>query len=112
MPDYNESQISGHAWQRCHQIVIENRRNTAPSVRFDEERIVVLDGGREISTPAGSVVAAFDPDRPIPLRDPMTGELTGAMATHRDAYTLLNSAYLDAALARDVAMAEAATQGD
>ena len=103
MPDYNESTVTGHTWQRCHQVVIENPRHGARGVRFDEERVLALDGGAELRQPAGTLAVPFDPDAVIPLRDPDTGELTGATTTYGDAYALLYSAYLAAALARDAA---------
>lgn len=104
MPDYNESTVTGHTWQRCHQVVIENPRQGARGVRFDEERVLALDGGAELRQPAGTLAVPFNPDTVIPLRDPATGELTGATATYGDAYALLYSAYLAAALARDAAV--------
>lgn len=103
MPDYNESTVTGHTWQRCHQVVVENPRNAAPSVRFDEERVLALNGGAELRQPAGTLAVLFDPATVIPLRDPSTGEPTGATATYGEAYVLLYSAYVAAALARDAA---------
>ena len=46
------------------------------------------------------------PAREIPLRDPQTGKPTGAVMTYAEAYAVLYSAYLDAALERDVQRAE------
>lgn len=45
MANYTESTVTGHAWRRCNQIVIDNRRSAVPTVRFDEETVVALDGG-------------------------------------------------------------------
>lgn len=104
MPDYKQSTIGGTAWQRCHQMVIDNPRGAIPSVRFDEEEMLALADGREIKRPLGSLTLPFDPARPIPLRDPATGELTGAAASYGDAYVLLYSAYLAAAEARDATL--------
>ena len=103
MPDYNESTVTGHTWKRCHQVVIENPRHGSRGVRFDEERVLALDGGSEVRKPSGTLAVPFDPNAVIPLRDPATGDLTGATATYGDAYALLYSAYLAAALARDAA---------
>lgn len=110
-PNYNESTVSGQSWQRCHQIVIENPRAGQQVVRFDEERVLSIDGGAEVRTPAGSLPVTFDPAREIPLRDPMTGELTGQSTTYGAAYVLLYSAYLAAALERDAAAAPAEQPG-
>lgn len=105
MPDYKETSVAGRSWQRCHQVVIENSRSAPPTLRFDEESIVALGGG-EVRTPAGVLTIDFDPSREIPLRDPQTGEPTGAVMTYAEAYAVLYSAYLDAALERDVQRAE------
>jgi hypothetical protein len=106
MSNYTESTVTGHAWRRCNQIVIDNRRSATPTVRFDEETVVALDGAAEVRAPAGVLTIDFDPSREIPLRDPQTGEPTGAVMTYAEAYAVLYSAYLDAALERDVQRAE------
>lgn len=106
MSDYKESSVAGQSWQRCHQVVIDNRRGGVPTVRFDEETVVALEGSAEVRTPAGVLTVDFDPARQIPLRNPVTGELTGTVMTYADAYAVLYSAYLDAALERDVQRAE------
>jgi hypothetical protein len=106
MSNYTESTVTGHAWRRCYQIVIDNRRGGVPTVRFDEETVVALDGSAEVRSPAGALTVDFDPAREILLRDPQTGELTGETTTYGAAYALLYSAYLDAALERDVEGAE------
>ena len=102
MPDYKESVISGNSWQRCPQIVIDNPRGGSPYVRFDEE-VVLAVNGQEVRRPVGTIVVPFDPAREINLLDPTTGLPTGTSATYGDAYALLYSAYIDAAIARDVA---------
>jgi len=86
--------------------VIDNRRGGVPTVRFDEETVVALDGSAEVRSPAGALTVDFDPARTIALRDPLTGELTGETTTYAAVYALLYSAYLDAAVERDVAAAE------
>lgn len=102
MPEYKQTNVSGEAWQRCHQVVIENPLNARPLIRFDEERVAVAPGapGR---VPLGSLSAPFDPDAEIPLRDPQTNALTGKAITHADLYTALYSAYMQQADARDAA---------
>ena len=100
MPDYKASDIAGTTWQRCRQVVIDNPVGGTPTVRFDEQEILAIDG-REIKRPAGTLALAFDAARSIPLRDPVTGALTGKTTSYGDAYVLLYSAYIAAALARD-----------
>ena len=106
MANYTESTVTGHAWRRCNQIVIDNRRGGTPTVRFDEETVVALDGAAEVRAPVGGLTVDFAPAREIPLRDPQTGKPTGAVMTYAEAYAVLYSAYLDAALGRDVQRAE------
>jgi hypothetical protein len=101
MSTYAESTVTGQAWQRCCQIVIENRRGVQPTVRFEEERVVALDTGEELRKPAAGITLDFDPAREIPLRDPATGEPTGESTTYGAAYAVLYSAYIAAALERD-----------
>ena len=102
MPEYKQTTVSGEAWQRCHQVVIDNPLNAAPLIRFDEERVVAAAGapGR---TALGSLVAPFVPMAQIPLRDPQTNELTGEHVTHADLYAALYSAYMQQAEVRDAA---------
>ena len=101
--NYNETTVTGQAWQRCHQVVIENPRTGQHVVRFEEERVLAVDGGAEINTPIGGIAVPFDQAKEIPLRNPMTGELTGESTTYGAAYALLYSAYLAAATERDAA---------
>jgi len=103
--NYNETAVTGQAWQRCYQVVIENPRGGQQLVRFDEERVLSIDGGAEVKTNVGSLAIPFDPAKEIPLRDPLTGELTGESTTYGAAYSLLYSAYIAAAAERDAANA-------
>lgn len=107
MPDYKQATTAATTWQRCNQIVIDNPRQGAPSVRFDEETVTAMALGDEIRRPVGTLSLPFDPAQPIPLRDPATGELTGQTSSYGAAYVLLFSAYMAAAQARDTAAAPA-----
>ena len=110
--DYREATVTGQSWQRCNQIVIENPHKGVPVVRFDEERVLALQTGADVRTPAGTLALTFDPAKTIPLCDPATGELTGESATYEAAYVLLYSAYLAAATERDDAAAPAEPNND
>lgn len=102
MPEYKQTAVSGDAWQRCHQIVIDNPLSATPLIRFDEQRVVVA-AGASSTTPMGSLTAPFQPAAEIPLIDPQTGELTGENITHGALYAALYSAYMQQAAARDAA---------
>jgi hypothetical protein len=100
--EYKQTDVTGAAWQRCHQIVIDNPLNATPLIRFDEQRIVTAAGAAS-TTPLGSLTAPFDPAAEIPLIDPQMGEPTGETVTHGALYAALYSAYMQQALARDAA---------
>lgn len=103
MPDYNETTVNGNAWQRCKQVVIENRRGVTPMMRFDEERVTALSDGDVNHRDLGALSVPFDPQAVVELRDPETSELTGETITHAEIYAILYSTYLGAAAARDEA---------
>lgn len=104
MPDYKETQLTGQAWQRCYEVNIANTRNTSPVVQFYEERVIAIEDGSEVRQPLGPLTVPFDANREFALRNPATGEVTGAMMTYAEAYAVLYSAYLDAALERDASV--------
>jgi len=51
----------------------------------------------------GNLAVDYDASKVIELRDITTGLPTGQTVTYADAYVLLYSAYLEEALARDIA---------
>lgn len=101
MSTYIESTVTGQVWTRCNQIAIDNRRGSTPTVRFEEERVAVLDDGDEMRKPAAGMTIDFDPARQIPLLDPTTGQPTGNSTTYGAVYAILYSAYIAAAQERD-----------
>lgn len=103
MADYNETTVTGSAWQRCCQVVVDNRRGVTPSIRFDEERLTALSDGDTVRRALGALTVPYDATAVVELRDPNTGETTGETITHAEIYAILYSAYLGAALARDAA---------
>ena len=72
MSTYTESTVTGHAWRRCNQIVIDNRRSATPTVRFDEETVVALDGatGKRPSALSRAMAAAETGLAPVVLTMP------------------------------------------
>ena len=103
MADYNETTVTGSAWQRCKQVVVDNRRGVTPSIRFDEERVTALSDGDTVHRALGALTVPFEPQAVVELRDPATGEVTGETITHAEIYAILYSAYLGTARARDAA---------
>lgn len=102
MPNYNESSISGTAYTRCNQVVINNPKGGVPSMAFLEERFIEL-GADSVARPTGSIQASFRADGVFPLINPGTGEPTGDTMTHQQVYAVLYSLYISEALARDAA---------
>ena len=102
MADYQESQVAGTSWHRFNQIHIDNTRKAIPVLTMHEERIVALADGRELREPVGVLeLPCGDLSYPITLRNPATGEPTGATATLGDAYALVYSLCIQEALIRD-----------
>lgn len=106
MPDYKQSTVAGTTWQRCRQVVLDNPLGVVPTIRFDEQEVLAIEGRAvEIKRPMGALSLPFEPSKPIALRDPATGALTGETSSYGAAYVLIYSAYMAAAEARDAALA-------
>lgn len=100
MPNYKETSISGSEYQRCCEIRIVNPVGKVPSISFVEQKVATI-GESTIETPASSIEISFDPTKVIELRDPQSGELSGASMTFEEVYAVLYSAYIQEATARD-----------
>lgn len=101
MSNYRETTIAGTSWVRCSTVIIQNELGETPSVVFSEQKAINLDGAQQIVQPMGSVRLGFDPAATLALVDPDTSLPTGETITHAEAYRILYSAYLQAAMARD-----------
>lgn len=111
MSNYRESAVSGIEWIRCGAVQITNPYQIVPAVTFVEERVLSIVGNDPIFSSAGSITVPFDAAKVIPLINPETGAPTGASVTYGEAYAILFSAYIAAALERDAAEAAAALGG-
>lgn len=100
MPNYQQSTVTGTAWTRCRLVNIINPLNSRPCAVFVEERAMTIDG-QVITNDAGNVARGFDQAQSIPLRNPETGELTGASVSQGELYTILYSLYMQTAIERD-----------
>ena len=103
MPDYHASTVSGSRWRRWRRIVIENPRDALPSALIAEEEVVVLSPDDVVERHTDTLSLVIDPAAVIPLRDPLTWELTGATLTMGELYAALGSVCWKAALDRDAA---------
>lgn len=108
MPNYKETARTATSWQRCCKIVIDNPLDQQPVVRFEEESILDPGDDPAIRRALDGISLPFDPAKTFDLRDPRTGDLIpGAASTYGDAYVLLYSAYMAAAIARDAPLVTA-----
>ena len=99
--NYRETTTTGTTWTRCTRVVVNNDLNEQPYVLFFEQQVFNM-GGQQILKDLGVLRQNFDPDGVIlPLINPQTGEATGATITQAEAYAVLYSAYIQAAMARD-----------
>lgn len=97
--NYKETTTTGTTWTRCTRVVVNNDFGEPPYVLFFEQQ--VFNVGGSMVRDLGVLRQNFDPDGVIPLINPQTGEATGSTITQAEAYAVLYSAYLQAAMARD-----------
>lgn len=100
MPDYKEKTAEGKQWQRCSNIIIQNRVQAPPIVILQEEIATNL-GDETITKHIGEIAFTFNAEDTIALRDPTTGELVGKDITFGEVYVILWSLYMNKASARD-----------
>lgn len=101
-PDYRKAAIAGEEWQRCLHVECNNPYAGTPTIRFDEERRMLLGNGTTIGVPAGSVTEEFtDPAVLFPMLDPVTNAPIGQDASYGALYAMLFSVYIYLAKRRD-----------
>jgi len=105
MANYKETAVSGSSYSRCCEIKIINPLNATPVVAFVEQQATVLLDGKVYTERSDTLTSEYDPAKLIPMRDPTTGNLTGASTSFADVYNILYSAYIAEAEARDAAIA-------
>ena len=102
MPDYRENTVSGNSYTRAKIVVLQNLKDQIPSAEFVEENVYILDG-ETIHKNIGSLfVEMNDPNYIFQVKNPLTGEdIPDMYSTYGQIFTLLYSAYWDAAMKRD-----------
>lgn len=100
MSFYKPRKTTIESSQRCYRLVGESPLGGVPRIDFLEEMVTVTDGIAEKKPVAGCSLV-LDPLAIIPLLDPLTGIALGRSVTHGDIYTILYSAYRNAAELRD-----------
>lgn len=104
MPDYKESTIPCTSFVRAYAVSCLNPRNGSKMIQFQEETVLRLPDGTESFLRAGEcskILSADNAATAFPLRDPGTGDPTGATMTYQDVYTVLMSLYYHVATERD-----------
>lgn len=102
MSEYKAGTFSGDKWQRCHTITFVDTYNSPPQALFHEEEVFVVGGTEVMRRSVGMCSLELSAGMgDIPLRNPATGDLTGASITRQNLYTALYSLYRMAAAARD-----------
>ena len=102
MADYKETTINGTAWQRAQLIIMSNHLGQLPTVTYQEEQILALDGGN-IQKPLGQLSYTIDPLDEIELVDVETLLPTGETIPVALVHQALFSDYINRAKARDEA---------
>ena len=100
MAIYNESDVTGVVWQRCHTVQISNQFNQDRNIFFQEERIYNLDGDdlRKYVDGCGKV---FQSGQTFPILNINDASDTGKVMTHDELYQALYSLYIQTATERD-----------
>ncbi len=106
MSDYNEANIAGKRYRRCHQITIHNPYQGVPSIVFDEEDIIVISETESIRNPQTAISITFDPERIVQWVDMESlVPIPGRTISYGELYQYFFSAYIGAARDRDRAAA-------
>jgi len=100
--DYKQSEGSAVSWRRAKAFSGINDLGGERSITFHEEDVVQVEGSTfKQAVPSPRVRVVFDPNGVIPLRDPVTNQLTGGTAPQSLLLVLLHSAYMMGATAAD-----------
>lgn len=100
MAEYKERAVAASTYQRARAVTINHKRGEVPHVVFQEEEVLVLDGGETIRRDVSYCEAELSGED-IALRNPTTGNLTGATITQAQLYAAIYSLYRMVAAARD-----------
>jgi hypothetical protein len=107
---YKEKSVTGQSWTRSFQVIIENKLNETPYIRFDEEEVFVVGDNTITQFKGDRVVAPFSQENStieFPLMNPITNEvIAGQTAKYEDIFVLLYSLYHHLAEKRDIELAK------
>lgn len=100
MPNYNESDVTGVMWQRCHTVQISNQLGQDKIITFQEEKVYNLDGD-DMHKYVDGCQKVFTAGEVVPILNPADGSETGQTMTHDQIYQALYSLYMQTAKERD-----------
>ena len=88
---FQETQVIGQKYTRFDRINVDNSLDRTPMIHISSEDIMIVDGDTKLQVGRNDYSIPFDADAIIPLRNPVTDELTGASMTHAEIYAILYS---------------------
>lgn len=103
MSNYKQTTVAGESWVRAKRIVIENPLSEDNTVKFIEEKVVVLEDGT-VTTPYGVLNISVDNNNmteEIEILDPISSEPTGTFISYGELHAIIFSTYMKLANERD-----------
>jgi hypothetical protein len=101
MANYREEIAQVTTWLRAKRVTMLNPLGGVGEVIFEEERATQVGGDAATLASTGVLKRAFDPERVIPIFDPVSGVDTETTMTEGQIFAALYSVYLQMAMARD-----------
>lgn len=90
--NYLEQSVAGTKWRRYGGISVSNPYGGQPMVQIGAEDVALIgDDPVPVVLSRTPIIATFDPDASIPLRNPETGEPLGSSITQGEVYAILYS---------------------
>jgi hypothetical protein len=100
MSNYNQSDVTGLVWQRCHTVQISNQLDQDKTIFFQEEKVYNLDGD-DMKKYVDGCGKVFEAGKTFPILNINDGSDTGQSMTHDELYQALYSLYMQTAQERD-----------
>lgn len=105
MSNYKQTTVAGESWVQAKRIVIENPLSEDNTVKFIEEKVVVLEDGT-VTTPYGVLNISVDNNNnimteEIEILDPISNEPTGTFISYGELHAIIFSTYMKLVNERD-----------
>jgi hypothetical protein len=102
MANYKQATLAAQTWQRAKQVTITNTYDAVPTIAFQEEQVIDINGKLTLQDIGVITKDLSTPTASFKLVSPVDGSVLGT-ATYQDVYVMLSSLYLDLATKRDLA---------